>query len=258
MRAYFYLGADDQIQGPITLPLLRNLRATGKISDETFVAPVGSSDWIHYANLSHDDLPPTPEPTTYYRPGKTSIMAKASLVLGCCCLLFGCLTGIPAIITGLAALYQISITPWTKGRGLALAGITLGFFSLIITGMLSIFAWPAIHGMMEGGRLNGALADGHQVGLALIAHAEKHDGHFPDDLDALAKETTFPSGEAEKDRILYWKNSRTYRWALTPGLTTASPSGTVLLQSLNTYPNEKTEGTITVTTDGASQWKPSP
>jgi hypothetical protein len=257
MRAYFYLGPDDQIQGPITLPLLRNLRATGKISDETFVAPVGSSDWIHYASLSHDDLPPVPEPSTYYKPGKTSTMAKISLALGCFCLLFGCLTGIPAIITGLAALYRISITPWTKGRGFALTGITLGVFSLIITGTLAIFAWPAAHGMMEGVRLNGALADGHQIGLALIAQAEKHDGHFPDNLDTLAKDTAFASGETEKSRILYWKNSRTYRWTLTPGLTTASPPGTVLLESLNTYPHGKTEVTITVTTDGTARWKPS-
>jgi hypothetical protein len=71
-------------------------------------------------------FPPYPFPM---RPPRTSAAAVASLVMG----LLGCLpfaTGILAIITGIVGI-AVTARPDVKGRGMAVAGLILGIFSLL-------------------------------------------------------------------------------------------------------------------------------
>jgi hypothetical protein len=60
-------------------------------------------------------------------------LATASLVLGCLIFIFGFLTGIPAVITGHMALGRISQNPMLGGKGMAIAGLILGYLSIVGT-----------------------------------------------------------------------------------------------------------------------------
>jgi hypothetical protein len=75
----------------------------------------------------------------YAQPRRTNGFAIASLVLGCVfCLLF---SGVLAVIFGNIALNQIAQSPDTQtGRGLAIAGIVLGWIGIALLGILA-FTW---------------------------------------------------------------------------------------------------------------------
>jgi hypothetical protein len=63
---------------------------------------------------------------------RSSSLATTSLVLGCLSTLFGALTGIPAVITGHIALGRIKQSAGeVGGRGLAIAGLALGYVGII-------------------------------------------------------------------------------------------------------------------------------
>ena len=65
---------------------------------------------------------------------RTSSLAITSLVLGCLSVLFGVLTGLPAVITGHIALGKIKRSAGTVGgRGLAVGGLVLGYIGICWT-----------------------------------------------------------------------------------------------------------------------------
>ena len=70
----------------------------------------------------------------------SSGLAIASLVCGICGLfVFGPLTGIPAVITGHIALSKIKKSGGIiHGRGMAIAGLILGYISIVLTLLLII------------------------------------------------------------------------------------------------------------------------
>jgi hypothetical protein len=68
---------------------------------------------------------------------KTNSLAIASLCCGVGLLLAGIIAGIPAIVLGFLAIRQIRRTG-EDGRGMAIAGIVLGFISIIATAALII------------------------------------------------------------------------------------------------------------------------
>ena len=67
-----------------------------------------------------------------FPPSTTSGKAIASLVLGFCCFVFCCITGIPAMILGSLGLSDIN-NPEKRvtGEGMAIGGIVLGSLSLL-------------------------------------------------------------------------------------------------------------------------------
>ncbi len=92
-----------------------------------------------YENQSYETAPPP-------LPEKASGMAIAALVLGilgfCCC---GIFAGIPALIVGFMENGKINRGESSaKGKGFAVAGIILGFISIIL-GCLQII-WIAFFG----------------------------------------------------------------------------------------------------------------
>ncbi len=111
-------------------------------------------------NYASPTAPPpygTPPPPGYAPPGyaaaygmpvqqQSSGLAVASLVLGLLSFLFWFFTGIPAVITGHMALNRIKQNPMLGGKGMAIAGLILGYLSiasllciggLIVVGLLS-------------------------------------------------------------------------------------------------------------------------
>jgi len=67
----------------------------------------------------------------------TNSLAIASLCCGIGQVLAGILAGIPAIVLGFVAISQIRRTG-EDGRGMAIAGIVLGFISIIVTAVLIV------------------------------------------------------------------------------------------------------------------------
>jgi hypothetical protein len=53
---YYYVDAQNQAAGPIALPDLQNLRASGTIQDSTLVVLEGGQDWVAYSTLAPDPL----------------------------------------------------------------------------------------------------------------------------------------------------------------------------------------------------------
>lgn len=51
---YFYVGPDNEPVGPISRTVLCQLRRSGAISDETFVAQEGESDWVPLRECLHE------------------------------------------------------------------------------------------------------------------------------------------------------------------------------------------------------------
>jgi hypothetical protein len=61
---YYYVDAQNQAAGPIALPDLQNLRASGTIQDSTLVVLEGGQDWVAYSTLA---------PAPLYAPAKPGV-----------------------------------------------------------------------------------------------------------------------------------------------------------------------------------------
>ncbi len=54
---YYYVDAQNQAAGPISLPELQNLRSAGTIQDATLIVVEGGQDWVAYSTLSPASAP---------------------------------------------------------------------------------------------------------------------------------------------------------------------------------------------------------
>ena len=104
---------------------------------------------------------------------KKSGLANASLILGIFGLIcLGLFTGIPAIICGHIARGNIKREPLKyNGAGAALAGLILGYCSLVstivIAAILAALALPAIDGATQRGKASQELSNARQIQLAI-------------------------------------------------------------------------------------------
>jgi hypothetical protein len=201
--------------------------------------------------MTQPNIPALPVP-------KTSGLATASLILGCFSLIFSCLTGIPAIICAILAFRKIGKNPALGGHGMAVAGVVLGGITTVlfplIAGLLAGLAVPAISAALDNAKMTKEVSDIRQVGIHLFAYANEHDGKYPDSLEVL----TGDGGMSEEDQVklLYKKDSTELRWILTPGLSTASPEETILLQSTETMGKGRKKGHAIYTIGNVARWLP--
>jgi Domain of unknown function (DUF4190) len=86
----------------------------------------------------------------YGAPQRTNPLAIASLVCGIGQILLGLIAGIPGIILGFIALNQIK-TKGEGGRGMAIAGIVLGFIGVVLFLILIIAVVAASHSSTSTG-----------------------------------------------------------------------------------------------------------
>jgi len=134
---WFY-AKDGQQVGPMEFSELQNLRASGQISDDTLVWQQGTANWVKFSEALNLPAPgASGEPIPVLSPTpvvQTNALAITSLVLGIisliCC---GVLTGAAAAICGHIAISQIKANPAQGGRGMALAGLIMGYIGLAIS-----------------------------------------------------------------------------------------------------------------------------
>jgi hypothetical protein len=69
---YYYVDAQNQAAGPIALPELQNLHASGTIQDATLVVLEGGQDWVAYSTL-------TPAPSSVPAPLSPPVKPAAEI-----------------------------------------------------------------------------------------------------------------------------------------------------------------------------------
>lgn len=149
-KAFFmqiYVNRNNQQLGPYTEEELKTLLATGTLSAQDHAWWQGQATWVPlsqtpFAASLPGGTPPIPGTPAAY-PGNayatTSNMAIWSLVCACLIPLCSLLSAIPAIILGHLSLGEIKRNPGMKGRGMALAGLIIGYsLTLILIFVIAI------------------------------------------------------------------------------------------------------------------------
>jgi len=144
-----YVHKNNQQLGPFTEAEIKAQLAAGTITLQDHAWWQGQANWVplaqtQFATTSPLAAPAVPTPIsgmpvdiqTASTGTQTSKLAIWSLVCACFTLFCGLLSSIPAVILGHLALGDIKKTPGRSGRGLAIAGLIIGYIMTV----LNIFA----------------------------------------------------------------------------------------------------------------------
>lgn len=147
LMTQWYYGSGGGQHGPVGEGELRALIASGAVGPQTLVWREGMAGWLPLQSVPEfapggavpSYLPPSAGGPGYHpaAPISTSGLAIASMVCGIAgyltCYFVGILS-IPAVICGHMALGQINRSPVPlAGRGMAIAGLILGYLGILIT-----------------------------------------------------------------------------------------------------------------------------
>jgi len=140
--------------------------------------------------------PPGYEPRTPMPKKETPGIAIASLVCGILSwVCVGLLAAIPAVITGHLALGRIKRSAGALGgRGLAIAGLILGYTSIVaLAVLLVLFFTLVVPAIKEESSKADCMANLKMIGAACNAYAAEHNGAFPERLSQLYEAGLVPS-----------------------------------------------------------------
>ena len=150
----YYIHHNNQQLGPFTEAEVKAQLASGAITSTDHVWWQGQQGWVPLNQTALAGTPVPGAPVTPVIPGTaaaaayppggviapTSKLAIWALVCGCLSLLCGLFASIPAIILGHLGLNEVKRTPGLQGRGMALAGMILGYvFTALIVLYLILF-----------------------------------------------------------------------------------------------------------------------
>ena len=132
-----YIHRNGQRYGPYSEADIKAHIASGALSRQDNAWWAGQAGWVPlgqspFAATFPPALPGTAAYYADYAPAETSQSAIWSLVCGCLSLLCGLFTSIPAVILGHMALSEIKKNPRLQGRGMAIAGLIIGYIVLAI------------------------------------------------------------------------------------------------------------------------------
>lgn len=191
---YRIIGADGKEYGPISVDQLRQYVAQGRVNAQTRVQVAGSTEWKPAAEVS--ELAPLFAPARAYQAGEGAPpiltvptakgpekgLAIASLVLGLASIVL-CLsvfTGIPAIICGhIARSRAVRLPARYGGAALAMAGLVLGYVSLIFSLVMLAVLLPALAKIRPVPRMTTCQNNLRQIGLAFKVWALDHGDQYP-------------------------------------------------------------------------------
>jgi hypothetical protein len=127
-----YIHRNNEQLGPFTEAEVRAQLASGAISPQDHVWWQGQANWMP---LDQSPLlaPGFTAPPVVATAQETSKLAIWSLVCGCLSLICNLLTAIPAIILGHMGLSETKKNPALQGRGMAMAGMIIGYVITALT-----------------------------------------------------------------------------------------------------------------------------
>jgi len=181
----FHIFHNGQKTGPHSLEEVRSQLANRTLQPTDLSWHEGAADWQPLSTIQElaGSIPPP-------QPAQTSGLAIASLILGILSLLLGILTAIPAVICGHISLSRIKKSAGAlTGKGMATAGLVMGYIGIALLPILAALAIPAVAGAMDRAKAVQSLSNARQIYLACSMYANDHDGKFPQNLDQL-----FPEG----------------------------------------------------------------
>jgi len=132
--------------------------------------------------------PPGYGPQTPMPKKETPGIAIASLVCGILSwVCVGLLAAIPAVITGHMALGRIKRSAGALGgRGLAIAGLILGYTSIVVMTVLIVLFFTLVMPLIkEESSKTACLANLKTIGTACTVYAAEHNGRYPERLSEL-------------------------------------------------------------------------
>jgi hypothetical protein len=191
---YKILGVDGNEYGPASLEQLKQWIAEGRVNAQTRIQTPGSGDWKLAGEVPEVNslfaasglpgrtaIPPLPPVQPGARPPQQGL-ALTSFVLGILsfvlCLLL--LTGIPAIICGHVAYGRTRRSPAQfGGAGLAIAGLTLGYLSVLFTLLILALSLSAFAQRKGNAQATLCASQMRQIGLAFRLWSMDHGDQFP-------------------------------------------------------------------------------
>jgi hypothetical protein len=189
---YKIVGADGKEYGPVGIEQMRRWRAEGRINAQTRVQEAGTTGWKTAADFPELGFAPTagvpgpgsssPPLTTGQAAGQQNGLAITSLILGLLSLVcLPVLAGIPAIICGHLARGRARRLPGLYGgAGFALAGLIMGYVSLVIPlVILPAMLLPALSHAEDKARSINCANNMKQIGLAFRTWAIDNNDNFP-------------------------------------------------------------------------------
>ncbi len=188
---YKIVGADGKEYGPVSIEQLRQWIADGRVNAQTRVQVAGGAEWKTAAEFPELGFGSTaagsglgsapPSLPVGQVEGQKQGLAITSFVLGLLSLVcFGLLTGIPAVICGHAARGRARRAPGQYGgAGLALAGVIMGYVSVVMTLLLAAMLLPALSRAKAKAQRISCTNNMKQIGLAFRTWAIDHDDSFP-------------------------------------------------------------------------------
>jgi hypothetical protein len=132
---YYYTDNKGFPKGPVSIEALRSLAVSGALHSTCMVAPEGSQQWSPVGTLVPTVAPAPASPTEPLAIWSLVV----SLVSLCCCGCLGWIPAIPGVICGHLALSKIGKMPQLQGKGLAIAGVIIGYFSFVSWLLYTVF-----------------------------------------------------------------------------------------------------------------------
>src|SRR6266436_6706070 len=137
---YFVIGADQREYGPVSSDDVRTWIAQGRLSARSLARPDQTVGWRplldfpEFGQALAQAAPPAYSSPAPAQPPADNNMALASLILGCVSLVCCQPVAIVGLVLGLIALNQTKTHPERKGRGLAIAGVSVSIAAIVLFG----------------------------------------------------------------------------------------------------------------------------
>jgi prepilin-type processing-associated H-X9-DG protein len=127
--------------------------------------------------------------------GRVSRAARVSALLGVCSLLFGAVTGLPALYLGLLGVRAVNMSDGAvRGWRLAVAGMVLGALGSLVT-LVGVGLIVITHLTVRANRLD-CVNNLRQLGMATARYGDAHDNTFPP--------AAVPNPKLRPERRLSW------------------------------------------------------
>jgi prepilin-type processing-associated H-X9-DG protein len=181
------IGGDGQEYGPVTWQEIRAWMAQGRLDAQSRIKPEGSTEWRQLGEMPEfRDLPtgaPVPPPIPVAAPKlvpKMSGLAIASLVLGVLGLFSFGLTAVVGLVLGIVAMVKVNGSQGRlKGSGLAVAGVCVSGFMLLLLPLTAAMLLPALARAKQKAQGINCMTNVKQLNLCLIMYATDHGNRLP-------------------------------------------------------------------------------